>query len=85
MNYIHEDCTTKTHTHKVMHDHGHRDFDSVINQVRNRLWRKGRWTNHLWSQVVGELVLVTCLKRDDGTKGRWDEGTMGRRDDGTKG
>ena len=63
---------------------GHK-IDYVINQVRNRLGMKGRRTNHLWSQVVSELVLITCLKRNEGMTGRRNGGTKGRRDEGTTG
>ena len=55
----------------------------MINQVRNRLGTKGRQTNHLLSQVVRELVLITCLKRYDGMKVGWDEGMTGGREGGT--
>ena len=57
----------------------------MINQVKNRLGTKGRQTNHLWSQVVHELVLITCLKGYNGTKVRQEEGMTGRRYDGMKG
>ena len=60
-------------------------FNTVINQVRNRLGMKGRRTNHLLSQVVGELVVITCLKRDEGMMERRYDGTKGLRDYGTKG
>ena len=51
---------------------------------KSRLGTKEQRTNHLWSQIVCELVLITCLKRYDLTKVQRDEGTTGRRYNGTK-